>query len=167
MILSKITLSNFRNFDTKKVVLHPSTTIITGPNSIGKTNLLEAMYVLITGAGIRDEKQDELIKIGEKTATTLIQAFGTVENIYKNLKALPTQTREKLEKGRKEAKMSKKLATIVRNVPLKIDFEKTSKWDIDSPKVLDLFSEFGFKTLTERIKKVGKEIDLEKQGALF
>ena len=69
MILSKITLSNFRNFDTKKVVLHPSTTIITGPNSIGKTNLLEAMYVLITGAGIRDEKQDELIKIGEKTAT--------------------------------------------------------------------------------------------------
>src|SRR3972149_906870 len=68
MILSKITLSNFRNFDTKKVVLHPSTTIITGPNSIGKTNLLEAMYVLITGAGIRDEKQDELIKIGEKTA---------------------------------------------------------------------------------------------------
>ncbi len=40
-------------------------------------------------------------------------------------------------------------------------------WDIDSDKVLKLFGEFGFKTLTERIKKVGREMDAEKQMTLI
>ena len=63
--------------------------------------------------------------------------------------------------------MSKKLATIVRDVPITADFEQASKWDVDGQRVLDLFSEFGFKTLTERVKKVGKEIDQEKQMTLI
>jgi hypothetical protein len=41
------------------------------------------------------------------------------------------------------------------------------KWKIDSLEVLNLFQKFGFKTLTERIVKVGKEIDGEKQATLF
>ena len=105
--------------------------------------------------------------IGPKTAILLLEKYGSLDGTYKHLNDLSPQIKERLKKGRKEAVLSKKLATIVRNVPVKFDSESASKWDVDSQKVLDLFSEFGFKTLTERIKKVGKEIDLEKQGALF
>jgi hypothetical protein len=41
------------------------------------------------------------------------------------------------------------------------------KWSIAGPKVLKLFEEFGFKTLTKRIQDVSKKIEEEKQRALF
>jgi hypothetical protein len=41
------------------------------------------------------------------------------------------------------------------------------KWNIAGPKVLKLFEEFGFKTLTKRVQDVGRKIEEEKQGALF
>lgn len=105
--------------------------------------------------------------IGPKTAISLLEKFGNFENIYKNLAKIPEATAKKLKDGEDSGRLSKKLATIVRDVPIEIDFEKMNDWDIDSDKVLNLFQEFGFKTLTERIKKVGKGIDQEKQGALF
>lgn len=105
--------------------------------------------------------------IGPKTAIALLEKYSSLDGAYKHLKDLPPQTRERLEKGRKEAALSKKLATIVRNVPVKFDSESASKWDVDNPKVLDLFQQFGFKTLTERVKNVGKMLDAEKQASLF
>jgi len=105
--------------------------------------------------------------IGPKTAIALLEKYSSLDGVYKHLKDLPPQTRERLEKGRKEAALSKKLATIVRNVPVKFDSESASKWDGDNPKVLDLFQQFGFKTLTERVKNVGKMLDAEKQASLF
>jgi len=105
--------------------------------------------------------------IGPKTAISLLEKYGSMDGAYKHLKDLPPQTKERLEKGRKQAVLSKKLATIVRDVPVKFDSESASKWDVDGKKVLDLFSDFGFKTLTERVKKVGKEVDLQKQTTLF
>jgi DNA polymerase I len=105
--------------------------------------------------------------IGPKTAIKLLEEFGSFEDIYKNLDKVQEKIREKLEKGRQSGELSHKLATIVRDVPIEIDFEKMDKWDIDNSKVLELFAEFGFKTLTERVKKVGKYIDQEKQTSLF
>lgn len=105
--------------------------------------------------------------IGPKTAINLLKRYGTLDNIYKHLKSIPEVTAQKLKDGKESSKISKKLATIVKNVPIKINIEDCAKWDIDSQAVLDLFYEFGFKTLTERVKKVGKELDLEKQTSLF
>ncbi len=105
--------------------------------------------------------------IGPKTATNLLSKYKTVEEIYKHLKEIPESTKEKLEKGKDSALQSLMLATIVRDVPVDIDFEAMRKWKVNSPDVLNLFEEFGFKTLTNRIKTVGKQIEEEKQGALF
>mgnify|MGYP001590951255 CR=1 FL=1 len=105
--------------------------------------------------------------IGPKTAINLLGKFRNFENIYKNLDQIPESTANKLKAGEKSGRLSKKLATIVRNVPIEIDFEKMDDWDVDGKKVLDLFGEFGFKTLTERVKKIGKEIDEEKQMTLI
>lgn len=105
--------------------------------------------------------------IGPKTAINLLSKYKSMSKIYEHLGELPEKTRERLEKGREQGELSKLLATIVRDVPIKLDIESARAWDIDNQKVLDLFSEFGFKTLAERVKKVGKEIDQEKQMQLL
>lgn len=105
--------------------------------------------------------------IGPKTAIGLLSKYGTVAEIYKHLSDIPERVREKLEKGKASADQSFLLATIVRDVPIKLDFEAMESWRVDSPEVLRLFEDFGFKTLTNRVKEVGKKIDEEKQGALF
>jgi DNA polymerase-1 len=108
-----------------------------------------------------------IVGIGPKTAITLLSRYKTIKGIYKNLDEIPEKLREKLIKGKKSADQSYMLATIVRNVPIDIDFEAMKDWKLDSPAVIKLFEEFGFKTLTARIKKVGEDIEKEKQGALF
>jgi DNA polymerase-1 len=105
--------------------------------------------------------------IGPKTATTLLSKYGSVKGIYSHLDEITGKVKEKLENGKDSADQSYMLATIVRDVPLDIDFSAMEKWKVDSPEVLKLFEEFGFKTLTDRIKKVGKELEKEKQGNLF
>lgn len=105
--------------------------------------------------------------IGPKTAIILLENYGTFENIYKNLNKISEKTASKLKEGEKSGRQSKKLATIVRDVPIKIDFKKMSEWKVDSEKVLNLFQTFGFKTLLNRVKAVGKQIAEEKQEKLF
>jgi len=105
--------------------------------------------------------------IGPKTAITLLEKYGSVEGIYKHLKGIPEKLREKLISGEASARMSHRLATIVKDVPVKFNLEACGQWKVDSQKVLDLFARFGFKTLTERVKKVGKELDQAKQITLI
>lgn len=105
--------------------------------------------------------------IGPKTAIKLLEEFGTLDEIYKNIDKVSPKTAKLLREGQKQSKISKKLATIVKDVPLKIKIEDCAAWDVDSKVVLDLFAEYGFKTLTERVKKVGKELDQQKQIRLI
>jgi len=105
--------------------------------------------------------------IGPKTAIKLLDEYKSVGGIYKNIKKIQPKLVEKLLKDKKSALMSHKLATIVRNVPLKIDLEDAKKWVLDNNEVLSLFSELGFKSLSERIKKFGKQKDLERQMSLL
>ncbi|MEK7112882.1 MAG: 5'-3' exonuclease H3TH domain-containing protein [Patescibacteria group bacterium] len=105
--------------------------------------------------------------IGPKTAISLLEKYKNLDGIYAHLKEISPSVREKIAKGKDDSKLSLRLATIVKDVPVELDIEACGKWDIDSQKVLDLFSEFGFKTLTERVKKVGKGIDFEKQMTLI
>jgi DNA polymerase-1 len=105
--------------------------------------------------------------IGPVTAEKLLEKYGRIDNIYAHLDDIEPNIRVKLEAKINDAKLFHRLATIVRDVPIKVNYEDMSRWKIDSPEVLKLFAEFGFKTLTERIKKVGKEVDGQKQASLF
>ena len=105
--------------------------------------------------------------IGPKTTISLLEKYKNLDGIYAHLKEISPSVREKISRGKDDAKLSLRLATIVKDVPVQLDTEACSKWDVDSQKALDLFSEFGFKTLTERVKKVGREIDEEKQMSLL
>lgn len=61
MIVTSMTLHNFRNVRESAYTFHPQLTIIVGENTRGKTSLLEALYCLIRGTGFRESREDELI----------------------------------------------------------------------------------------------------------
>ncbi len=105
--------------------------------------------------------------IGPKTAITLLSKYKTLKGIYEHINNIPDKLKEKLIEGKESAKLSYKLATIVRDVPIKFEIENSDKWDLVSSRVLNLFQDYGFKTLTARIKAQAKRIEDEKQGQLF
>ncbi len=105
--------------------------------------------------------------IGPKTAIDLLSKYKTLSEIYEHINDVPGKLKEKLVNGEESANLSFKLATIVRDVPIEFDMESAKNWDLISENVLKLFEEYGFKTLTARIKKLGEQIEKEKQGSLF
>lgn len=109
--------------------------------------------------------------VGPKTAVGLLQRFKTVKQIYKNINSLPDSTAKKLREGKKSGDISYKLAKIVTDVNMDFDFEKMDNWSLDNKKTMELFSEFGFKTLGKRVEKLSEKLKREKihedQGSLF
>ena len=65
MVLSQISLINFRNFKRAKIDFKPQVTVFFGDNAQGKTNLLEAIYLLSTGKSFRTREDHELISWGQ------------------------------------------------------------------------------------------------------
>ncbi len=96
--------------------------------------------------------------IGPKTARDLIVKYKTVEEIYKNIDKVPEKVRSKLERGRKDAFFFKKLATVSKDIDIDFDIRKCEEWDLGTQKVVDLFREYGFKTLLARIMNYGSRI---------
>jgi DNA replication and repair protein RecF len=68
MFLNSIVLQGFRSFKEKsEFSFDPKFTLIIGPNSVGKTNLIEALYFLNYGHGFREKKSEELINSGSSS----------------------------------------------------------------------------------------------------
>jgi len=116
--------------------------------------------------GLRGDPSDNIpgIKgIGEKTATTLITTFGTIESLYEALEKSEVKFKEVgitpriielLKEGKENALFSKMLATIRRDAP--IDFilpEKHFKEGVDLKKAEEIFNKFEFRTLGTRLKE--------------
>ncbi|MDP3764743.1 MAG: DNA polymerase [bacterium] len=92
--------------------------------------------------------------IGEKTAINLLNEYGSLENIYKNLekiKAKSAKLFEKLSVNKENAFLSKKLATIKRDVPIDFDFIKSAFNLVENEEIKKLFFRFGFKSLINRL----------------
>lgn len=105
--------------------------------------------------------------IGPKTATKLLDKYKDLDDIYKNIDKIDERVAKKLIDGEKSARTSQKLAQIVVEVPIKVDLDKMNNWKLNSQKVFDLFQEYGFRTLSKRIKRVGEEIEKEAQMSLL
>lgn len=67
-MLNRLQLQNFRNYSKKTFEFSPEATLIVGPNAVGKTNILEAIYLLATGRSFRADKEVELIREGAQVA---------------------------------------------------------------------------------------------------
>ncbi len=93
--------------------------------------------------------------VGEKTALPLIQEFGSIENIYKNIEKVDKPgTKKKLEESKDNAFLSKELATINCSVPMEFNFDEAKFSNPDFDKLRDLFIELEFKNLYTRLLKV-------------
>ena len=89
--------------------------------------------------------------IGEKTALELIQAYGTLEGVYENIdKVSKKSVREKLEANRELAFMSRRLATIDRNMPELCSLDELKRKEYDNDRLYKLFSRLGFRSLIEK-----------------
>ena len=68
MRLKDLRLINFRNYDTSIIQLNENINVFIGENAQGKTNLLEAMYLLSQGKSFRTNSDDQMIKFDEEEA---------------------------------------------------------------------------------------------------
>jgi DNA polymerase I len=91
--------------------------------------------------------------IGEKTALELIKQFETLENTLQNISQVKkNKVRENLETYREQAIFSKKLATIIRNVPIDIKLQDFQINAPDNDKLYNYFKELGFKGLLSKLE---------------
>jgi len=79
MLLRRLTLSNFRNFEDLDVRLGPRLTVVHGDNGQGKSNLLEAIYLLAIGKSYRSQTERELVR-WDAQASGLGLVAGSVEH---------------------------------------------------------------------------------------
>lgn len=68
MIISKLSLHNFRNYKKKDFEFSDGTTVIVGSNAIGKTNILEAIYMLSTGKSFHARREEEMVSYDAEIA---------------------------------------------------------------------------------------------------
>lgn len=89
--------------------------------------------------------------IGPKTATTLLQEFFTLENIYDNIDKIKPAWRSKLESGKESAFMSKKIAEIWLDAPVELNLKDADIHNFGYQKVLAKLREFEFNSLVRKI----------------
>ncbi|CEQ23132.1 DNA polymerase I [[Clostridium] sordellii] len=114
--------------------------------------------------GLMGDKSDNIPGvpgIGEVTGIKLIKEFGSIENIIENVDSIKGSSRKKIEEHKDLAIMSKRLATIIRDVPIDITIDDLSFGDYDKANVIEVFNELGFNSL---ISRIGENSDVESEG---
>ena len=89
--------------------------------------------------------------VGEKTAAKFLAEYGSLENTLANADAIKGAMGEKVRKGREMALLSKKLATIITNVPVAFHEEDFRLKEWDKEKLKEIFGELEFRTLGKRL----------------
>jgi len=94
--------------------------------------------------------------IGEKTAAKLIQQYGSLEEVLAHADEVPGKVGENLRANAEEARQSKTVATIRRDVPCGCDFEVAAWGAIDADAVARVFSSYRMVSLVERVLALGR-----------
>jgi DNA polymerase-1 len=89
--------------------------------------------------------------VGEKTAAKLIGQFGGVERLYENLSLVPGKLRETLATNRKQALLSRELATVSTRVPITVDLEAFRRREPDWERLRALWTELEFHSLLRQL----------------
>ncbi len=89
--------------------------------------------------------------VGEKTAISLIKQFGSVENMLRHTDQIKGKLREKVETNRDMAVQSKRLATILTDVPLDVKPSDLERKEWNAEALRDLFVDLEFRRLAEQL----------------
>jgi DNA polymerase I len=96
--------------------------------------------------------------VGEKTAAKLLAEYGTLENVLENADKIKGALGEKVRAGKNSAILSKKLATIITNVPIEFHEEDFRIKELNKELLAEIFTELEFKTLGKRL--LGEEFNI-------
>ncbi|MBU5307603.1 DNA polymerase I [Clostridioides mangenotii] len=110
--------------------------------------------------GLMGDKSDNIPGvpgIGEKTGIKLIKEFSNIENIIENVDKLKGNVKKKIEENKETAIMSKRLATIIRDVPIEFDMESMIFGDYIQDELIEKIRYFGFNSLLTRISSLNRE----------
>ncbi|RVU73806.1 MULTISPECIES: DNA polymerase I [Lactobacillus] len=96
--------------------------------------------------GDNSDNYPGVTKVGPKTASRLIQKYGSVENLYEHVDEMKkSKLKENLINDKDKAFLAKKLATIDHDSPVTVTLEDTVKRDVDYEKLRTLYEKLGFK----------------------
>lgn len=97
--------------------------------------------------------------IGEKTSKILIEKYGSVEGLIEHAEELKGKQKENVINFAEQGLMSKKLATIILDVPIEYELEDCKLEEADEGKITELFAELEFRNLAKKV--LGKEIQVK------
>lgn len=108
--------------------------------------------------------------VGEKTAAKLLKEYGTLENVLDNADKIKGSIGEKIRNGKADAIMSKKLATIILDVPCEFHEEDFALSEWNKEMLAEVLNELEFRTIGKRLLGEGFQVGTKPadiQGDLF
>ncbi|MTI48567.1 MAG: DNA polymerase I [Firmicutes bacterium] len=134
---------------------------ITNLETYGVDEMIERYEVtpeqFIDLKGLMGDKSDNIPGVpgvGEKTGIKLLKEFESMEGIYDNIeKVSGKKLKERLVENRQQAFMSKRLATIITNVPVEIDLNTLKREKPNSEELYKLYTDLEFNSLLNKIDK--------------
>ena len=99
--------------------------------------------------------------VGEKTAKKFLKEYGSIEELYKNLEDIKGKLKEKISENKELGMLSKKLATIITDVPIEYKIDELKIGESNNKKILSIFDDLEFKRLKENYFKIFKQQENE------
>lgn len=127
---------------------------VLGPKEVCEKWNIKDVSQVIDILGLMGDAVDNIpgiAGVGEKTAAKLLAEYGSLENALANADNIKGALGEKVKKGKEDAILSKKLATIITTVPVQFHEEDFKLKDWDKEVLKDVFAELEFKTLGKRL----------------
>ena len=107
--------------------------------------------------GDKSDNIPGVLGVGEKTALKLLEQYGSLDGIYAHLDEVETRWRTKLEEGKDSAYMSRDLAAIHTDLPVKLDLEHARADRFDSASLEAFFIDLEFRTLIKKVADLSGE----------
>ncbi|RFM30241.1 DNA polymerase I [Deminuibacter soli] len=151
--------------DYGQLLIHPNVFIYKPPYMGNKEEILDAQKVcdkwgisrvqqVVDILGLMGDAVDNIpgiAGVGEKTAAKLLKEYDTLENVLANAASIKGSLGEKIRNGIEAATISKKLATIITDVPVQFHEEDFKLKEWNRPELEESFTELEFKSLGKRI----------------
>ncbi len=134
---------------------------ILGPEEVCAKWNIRSVEQVVDILGLMGDSVDNIpgiAGVGEKTAAKLLAEYETLENVLENAGKIKGALGEKIRNGREDAILSKKLATIITDVPVAFHEEdfQLSDWNRDILK--NIFTKLEFRTIAQRL--LGESISI-------
>ena len=141
-----------------------------GPEEVKKKFGIESTEQVIDILGLMGDSSDNIPGcpgIGPKTAEKLIAKYGSIDGIYENIDELKGKQKENLLEFKEQVYLSRKLVTIIQDVPIEFDKKGLTRDEVDKEALKAIFEDLEFRTLAQRLGLEDVKPSVATQQLLF